>query len=178
VAVIRVEVEVDSEVYPELYARLRGIERPASREERLRQLAATGLLWETVRLRGGVMPEPLPAPPPRRRDEGFVDLAINVPPGDARRAAEPAPPPRRPRSRPPPKELPVLVDVVPEEEVSSPVPLDTVPATAFELRRQEPAPVVAEAPPLPPPLSTEVHAPTPKSRRVKRMLDRGLFKNG
>jgi hypothetical protein len=122
---MRIEVEIDSEVYPELYARLSAVERAAFREERLRQLAATGLLWETVRLRG------------------------------VARAIEPREPPR------PEKQLPVLMDVV--EAVKE---------------RGPPIAAAEDAPPLPPPLSTEVQPTTPKSKRVKRMLDRGLFKNG
>jgi hypothetical protein len=137
-AVIRLQVEVDSEVYPELYERLRAIARASAREERLRQLAASGLAWESVRLQGGVTVAAVPAA-----------------------VAEPAPPPRpRPRKRPArPENLPVLVDVVAEEEVSAPVPLE-------------------DEPPLPPPLDTGVHPPAHRSARLKRMLDRGLFKNG
>jgi len=133
-AVIRVQVEVDSEVYPELYERLRAIARPQAREERLRQLAASGLAWEAVRMQGGVT---VPAPAT---------------------AAEPPRP--RPRKRPAkPENLPVLLDVVAEDEVSAPVPLE-------------------DEPPLPPPLDTDVHPPAHRSARLKRMLDRGLFKNG
>ncbi|MEW6706433.1 MAG: hypothetical protein AB1430_16420 [Pseudomonadota bacterium] len=122
-AVIRLEVEVDSEVYPELYARLRAIGRVEAREERLRQLAASGLVWEAVRMHG-----------------------------PAATALSPPPPAKRARARPPEAQaVPVLVDVV--------APPD-------------------EAPALPPPLQTEVRAPGPRSARLKRMLDRGLFKNG
>jgi hypothetical protein len=134
-AVIRVQVEVDSEVYPELYERLRAIARVPAREERLRQLAASGLAWEAVRMQGGV----------------------TVPAGPVAAAEPPRP---RPRKRPAkPENLPVLVDVVAEDEVSAPVPLE-------------------DEPPLPPPLDTGVHPPAHRSARLKRMLDRGLFKNG
>ena len=52
VRVIRLELEVDGEVYPELHAALAAVGNDASRGERLRQLAATGLVWETVRIHG------------------------------------------------------------------------------------------------------------------------------
>jgi hypothetical protein len=55
VAVIRLELSVDSEVYPELHAALAAIGSGASRIERLRQLAATGLVWETVRIHGAAL---------------------------------------------------------------------------------------------------------------------------
>jgi len=50
-AVLRLEFDVDSEVYPELHELLASIGSGAAREERLRQLAATGLIWERTRLR-------------------------------------------------------------------------------------------------------------------------------
>ena len=76
-AVIRLELEVDSEVYPELHAALVAVSSSASRGERFRQLAATGLVWETVRVHGASVtriqgapfaavaaPAPAPAPVP------------------------------------------------------------------------------------------------------------------
>lgn len=120
-AVIRVEVEVDSDVYPELYAGLRAIERPEACAERLRQLAASGLVWEGVRMRGP---------------------AADVAPQRPSRAAN----------------VPVLFDVIEEPQVQE---------AEQEL-----------APPLPPPLDTGVYRPGARSERVRRMRDRGLFKNG
>jgi hypothetical protein len=49
-AVIRLQLDVDSEVQPELHALLCAIGSDASREERLRQLAASGLVWERLRI--------------------------------------------------------------------------------------------------------------------------------
>jgi hypothetical protein len=148
-AVIRLQVEVDSEVYPELYERLRAIARPQAREERMRQLAASGLAWESVRLQGGVtVSAAAPVAP-----VAAVAAVAAVPP-----VAEP--PRARPRKRPPParpENLPVLVDVV--ADVPPPRPPE-------------------DEPPLPPPLDGGLHPPGPRSARLKRMLDRGLFKNG
>jgi len=50
-AVLHVQFDIDSEVYPELHDLLAAIDSGVSREERLRQLAATGLIWERTRLR-------------------------------------------------------------------------------------------------------------------------------
>jgi hypothetical protein len=129
-AILRLLVEIDREVYPELYAKLRAIQRLAARAERLRQLAATGLVWEAARMQAAGVAAPLPAPRP------------------------PGPPL-------PPERLPVLLDVI-EELPSEPVPLAAA----------------DDAPPLPPPLQAGVHRPAPRSARLKRMLDRGLFRNG
>jgi hypothetical protein len=132
-AVIRLQVEIDSNVYPELYAGLRAIDSTQGREERVRQLAAAGLVWEAVRMQA-----PVKAPPPG--------------------AAPPAPRPAPQRS------VPVLVDVV--EEAGTP---HVAPRTV---------PPAEDAPPLPPPLDTGVYKPGARSARMRRMVDRGLFKNG
>ena len=50
-AVLHLQFDIDSEVYPELHDLLGSIGSDASREERLRQLAAIGLIWERTRLR-------------------------------------------------------------------------------------------------------------------------------
>ena len=49
-AVLHLQFDVDSEVYPELHAMLSSIGSNLSQAERLRQLAATGLVWERLRL--------------------------------------------------------------------------------------------------------------------------------
>lgn len=49
---VRLEFELDSEVYPELYAALSALRNTRARSERMRQLAAAGLVWEKVRLHG------------------------------------------------------------------------------------------------------------------------------
>jgi hypothetical protein len=51
-AALHFEFVVDSDVYPELHAALASIGSAESRGERIRQLAATGLLWEAVRTHG------------------------------------------------------------------------------------------------------------------------------
>jgi hypothetical protein len=58
VAAIHLALDIDSEVYPELHAALTAIGSDASRAERLRQLAATGLVWERIRTGGDGLPGP------------------------------------------------------------------------------------------------------------------------
>ncbi len=45
-------LDIDSDVYPELHARLSAIRVSGGRGECLRQLAASGLVWEALRLKG------------------------------------------------------------------------------------------------------------------------------
>jgi len=152
VAVLRLVIDLDSEVYPELHAKLAALSDPAARGERLRQLAASGLLWETVRLQGAAVtarpakppvkaaaparPAPKPSPPPR---SDFVDLAIDAVPASVSDLELEAAAQR----------LPVLVDVV---DASPPIHLDAVP---LYIGPQQPAP----------------------RSRLMRMKERGLFKN-
>ena len=49
-AVLHLKFDVDSEVHPELHAMLSSIGSSLWQAERLRQLAATGLVWERLRL--------------------------------------------------------------------------------------------------------------------------------
>ena len=49
-SVLQLQVDVDSDVHPELHAILASISTGGSQAERLRQLAATGLIWEHLRL--------------------------------------------------------------------------------------------------------------------------------
>lgn len=51
-AALHLAFDIDPDVYPELHAMLSAIGSDAARGERFRQLAATGLVWETVRVRG------------------------------------------------------------------------------------------------------------------------------
>ena len=92
-AVLHLQFDIDSEVHPELHDMLCSIASSRSRAERLCQLAATGLVWERLRLHAygrievpDLGSEPVPAP------EGGVSLpdeaaaapaAQAVPQGDA-----------------------------------------------------------------------------------------------
>ena len=49
-AVLHLQLDIDSDVHPELHAMLCSIGSSRSQAERLRQLAATGLVWERLRL--------------------------------------------------------------------------------------------------------------------------------
>lgn len=95
-AVLHVQFDIDSEVYPELHDLLAAIGSGMSREERLRQLAATGLIWERTRLRAQAdIVESMPLP-----------VASAVPAALAASA--------------PSRQFPVLTDVVDPGEVAGP----------------------------------------------------------
>jgi hypothetical protein len=150
-ALMRLELEIDSDVYPELYARLASLHSLAARQEKLRQLAATGLVWELVRLHGPAMLELDAALAPSL-------VLADAPPLDV------------------PANLPVLLDVVGEDAALPPhdVPSVTM-ATVAALRGDVDQPEVVDggaedAAPQPLPASR-----SGRSSRLKRMRDRGLF---
>ena len=107
-ALLHLELDIDADVYPELHATLTSLVSDASRGERLRQLAAAGLVWEKLRIRGqaalhGVAPDlaaplaaaaPAPARAPRSAGSGRAPAAARsaAPPPVA--LAVPAAPPR------------------------------------------------------------------------------------
>ncbi|MCW7540104.1 hypothetical protein OOT46_19910 [Aquabacterium sp. A7-Y] len=194
--VIRLQVDVDSDVYPELYAALRAIERPGAREERVRQLAASGLVWEVVRRHGqaAVAPASAAAAGLRARTAGEAAAAATDALGTAESRADivdagsTAPQPSAvavPAAAaghrvPKPTSVPVLLDVV--EQGPPHFPLDEPPTKATDA-----APRLHDGPPtasdaalaaLPPPMDSGVYPPGPRSARLRRMADRGLFKNG
>lgn len=51
-ATVRVQFELDSDVYPELFEALSALRSTQARNERVRQLATAGLVWENVRIYG------------------------------------------------------------------------------------------------------------------------------
>jgi hypothetical protein len=189
-AILRLELDIDSDVYPELYARLVTMLAPGARSERVRQLAASGLVWETLRIEGhappiargpaGLQTQARPAVPPaaaacpasRARSAhpaqpGFVDLAI-----DARPAAPSldrvAPGDVHGATEAMAARLPVLTDVL-EPAAAAPVREDADDAEGAS------PPEMRQVQPLWP--SGIKRAPGTRSR-LMRMKERGLFKNG
>ena len=157
-AVIHLEFDVDSDVHPELHAMLASIASGLSQGERLRQLAATGLVWETYRLQGQ-----LSAP--------FVDPVAQ--------AVDAAAPASAPSSTDPPapaeiehdvesaaRELPVLFDVVDPDEATRLIAAIGKHSANSAAAGSDPDPV------------QEVPQKTPTRSRLKRMKEKGLFKNG
>jgi hypothetical protein len=136
-AVLHLEFDIDREVYPELHDLLAAIGNGISREERLRQLAATGLIWERTRLRAQ------------------ADIVEAMPGSTVTAMSGPVRP------------LPVLTDVVEPGDVPAAHPAVALQATADSGR------VGANDP---------VHD-LPEERqkahrsRLKRMKDKGLFRN-
>ena len=189
-AALHLAFDVDADVYPELYAALACIGSEASRGERLRQLAATGLVWEAVRTRGAAAlrgdavadssvleraPSPVaPADPltraapvrPTLAPQGgapFIDLALDAPP-----EAPPSPRTSAPDHDALLRALPVLLDVV-HAPLRSVPDLQAPEADAQDQPGDRPGTLAAVA--------TLVHTSVPRSRLL-RMKEKGLFKNG
>ena len=166
-AILHLELDIDSDVHPELYVRLASIERSTARQEKLRQLAATGLIWEIVRLHGPAFSEPeaVTAPSPSRADD-VLPRAVDAGSVSDHPAVVP-------------ENVPLLVDVVDEAEIGGDVAaalsLVPPPPTAGDVAARRPATdnaaVLAASPAEPPGGRT-------RSARMKRMKDSGLFQNG
>ena len=92
-AVISLALQIDSEVYPELHALLSAISNDGSRGERLRQLAASGLVWEAIRIRGlpASLMHPSPAASAAHAPSAHTPPAHSLPP-EAPAKHAPAPP--------------------------------------------------------------------------------------
>lgn len=199
-ASLHLQLEIDSDVHPELHAVLASISRSESRAERLRQLASGGLIWELLRVQAQ-QPTPAATAPDWRQH--------------LERSGEPAAAPRRPQAVPEPvaapaaaappsrrdaKEVPVLDDAVdvtrlparraaaPKRETAAAAP-SRKPAPATQNEHPPNAPRRSEPNP-PPPSGGEVDdgaigaAAAPPARqsgtrsRLLRMKERGLFNNG
>lgn len=186
-ATLQLQVEIDSEVHPELYALLAAVGKASLRPERLRQLAAGGLIWEHLRAQprldagaGAVLAETA-----RAADSSALGRALAR--AGATPPAEPAPAPEEP---------PVLQDVVELAPRAAPrtraraaagngdparAPREPAPRSAARAAEAEPAapmPRVDEAPAAAvAPAEAEAKKSGPRSRLLL-MKERGLFKNG
>jgi hypothetical protein len=112
-AVLHLEFDIDSAVYPELHEVLAAIGSAVSRDERLRQLAAIGLIWERTRL---------------QVQAGILDAASSLPAPGVPAPAAPAPAAASPR------QLPVLTDVVEPTEFPGSSPATALQGVADEGR--------------------------------------------
>jgi len=163
VAVIHLEFDVDSDVHPELHAMLSSIGSDASQGERLRQLAATGLVWETYRLQGQ-LPSPLGAPV-----DQVVDAAAAPAVAPSLSESQPAPPAPREvehEVESAARELPVLFDVVHPDEATRLIAVIGKHSANSPAAGSDPDPVPA------------IPHKSPTRPRLKRMKEKGLFKNG
>jgi hypothetical protein len=164
VAALHFEFVVDSDVYPELHAALASIGSHESRRERMRQLAATGLLWEAVRIHGasiaGISGPSNPA---------YPELALAAAKGSVRtRTRNAARPDRRAPTPPSPGDsldpaivpamphIPVLLDVVHPASPSRPHSSPAAPRQRALSAATAVRPFVQAAPALP--LQSEVPA--------------------
>lgn len=111
-AIVHVRLDVDSDVYPELHAMLAAIDRAATRSERVRQLASSGLIWEHLRVQG-----PLKVDIEVGMDVAVEPVRVVAPPAPAPTVADVKNPARTPKraARPPQspqRNLPILYDAV------------------------------------------------------------------
>jgi hypothetical protein len=175
-ATLQLQAEVDSEVHPELYAVLSAIGNASLRPERLRQLAAGGLIWEHLRAlprldagAGAALAETARAADSSALSRALSRTRAALPPALAPAAEEPpvlqdvvevvaAQSAPRPRTRAAPERRAGAVPVNPEPAAASPAP-DDVPAAAKPLHE------------------TGAKRSGPRSRLLL-MKERGLFKNG
>ncbi len=149
-AVLHLQFDIDSEVYPELHDLLASIDSAMSREERLRQLAAIGLVWERTRLRAqaGIMESLVSVP---------VPVPVSIASGVLATLAASAPA----------HQFPVLTDVVDPSVISgsnTAVALRGA-ADASSLGANDPVHDLPEA-------RQKAHR-----SRLMRMKEKGLFKN-
>ncbi|WP_298835114.1 hypothetical protein [uncultured Piscinibacter sp.] len=181
---LQLQVEIDSEVHPELYALLTAVGRASLRPERLRQLAAGGLIWEHLRAqpRLDAGAGPALAESARTADGSALERAL------ARVSAAPA--------EPVSEEPPVLQDVVElpgraasrsrsrgaagkSERTREPREATDREKSAAVSATEAVPPVPADEPPAAttPPDETVAKKPGTRSRLLL-MRERGLFKNG
>jgi len=160
VAVIHLEFDVDSDVHPELHAMLSSIGSGMSQGERLRQLAATGLVWETYRLQGQLA-SPFEAPVAQA-----VDVDAAAPASVPSSSDPPVPREIEHEIESAARELPVLFDVVHPDEATRLVAVIGKPSANSAAAVSDPEPVPA------------IPQKTPTRPRLKRMKEKGLFKNG
>lgn len=196
-SIVRLDFDVDGDVYPELYAALSALSGTPARAERIRHLAAAGLVWENVRIHGAAAIGPTPVAEKEKSGPAVSRPASStkadpVPASERRRGA------RRPAEAPAgaPRSadfvdlaidaMPVLMDVVGETEVRGgerfdshlppPTSADTHPKRedGDTARDEEPSPALEEAV-----LHVASLSDKPATRsRLMRMKERGLFKNG
>lgn len=153
-ATVRLEFELDAEVYPELHAALSAMRSTRARAERMRQLAAAGLVWEKVRLHGAAATAPDAVALPVAEPSPTLVTRPDVQPASRRAQAEPLPPIERRsaarRSRADTAERRRATDLDELEIHAEPTPVpQTVPARrAVRPSRQDLEQVIRELPVL------------------------------
>lgn len=169
-ATLELQVEIDSDVHPELYALLAAVGKASLRPERLRQLAAGGLIWEHLRAqpRLDAAAQPALAETARATDRAAL----------ARAAARAVVPPAEPVPAPAAEEPPVLQDVVELAPRPAPRSRSRTAAPAAAAAQAAPAPRVDDAPPAAAPAEPDGARKSGPRSRLLLMKERGLFKNG
>ncbi len=157
-AIFQLKLDVDSTAHPELHQMLTMMENPSFREERVRQLASTGLIWERMRLA-----------PPATVNEAATDIPAIAQgaPGAAHLALVSKP------SKHDALGLPVLHDEVPGCQMFARPEAGLQPVAESSPLAGSPSPRALQAPTDG---SSEVHM-SGKRSRLMRMKNRGLFTN-
>jgi hypothetical protein len=153
-SILHLEVYIDSEVQPELFAKLTSLERLGAREERLRQLAATGLIWEFARLHTPALAISHSAELPG--DVGLPRVGAAVAPSSDTGTVDAGMVDDHPVRTP--ADVPMLTDIVTEAEAD----VDIKAAARAEVPRVQDTRTGGRA----------------GSTRLKRMKELGLFQNG
>jgi len=158
---LRLHLEVDGDVHPELYTLLASLPLESSQAERLRQLAATGLIWEQLRAQARRRPaNASPASAAARPQAEIPVLREVVPAGELVRLREAMT--RRSVEASTPHDTPhVAASIAPPPSVVEPV---------IEVAKPATAPPAAEAP-----APARTHG---RRSRLLRMKEKGLFGNG
>jgi len=157
---LRLHLEVDGDVHPELYTLLASLPLESSQAERLRQLAATGLIWEQLRAQARRRPaNASPASAAARPQAEIPVLREVVPAGELVRLREAMT--RR------------GVEASTAREISD-VAANGAPPSIVE-------PIIEAA--IPAPVSQAADSPAPgrthgRRSRLLRMKEKGLFGNG
>ena len=161
---LQLQIDIDSDVHPELHAMLALVARAPARAERLRQLAATGLIWE--QLRAQARSSPLAA-----GGSGIEPTPISASAGEPR--------PADGASRTAPRgDIPVLTDVI--DEATLPLPAHAADAdadAALDLASDWDLVGVDRKHDRPEPAPTPVRQRAVRPR-LQKMREKGLFRNG
>ncbi|MEP7099683.1 MAG: hypothetical protein ABI781_04195 [Burkholderiales bacterium] len=192
-AIVHVRLDVDSEVYPELYTILAPLDRAASRSERVRQLASSGLIWEYLRVHGPT------------RTSVDIDVGNQEVVTEKSVASQPVPPPIDPTPPtppvPPPPKMPAKLPAATAQRIAADPenttggskraalprasPPSDVPTLydAVELKETDAGTGAPESAQAAHPSAPVESAPQPARKtgpkpRLMRMKEKGLFSNG
>jgi len=157
---LRLHLEVDGDVHPELYTLLASLPLESSQAERLRQLAATGLIWEQLRAQARRRPANASPASAAARPQAEIPVLREVVPAG---------------------ELVRLREAMTRRSVEASTPHDGPHVAASVAPQSVVEPVIEVAKPATAPSAAEAAAPARthgRRSRLLRMKEKGLFGNG